>query len=57
MNKLMTLDEVKQVELEILEYVDKICKENNIQYSLADGTMLGAMRHKNNNCGKKLAAI
>ena len=53
----MTLDEVKQVELEILEYVDKICKENNIQYSLADGTMLGAMRHKNNYCGKKLAAI
>ena len=46
MNKLMTLDEVKQVELEILEYVDKICKENNIQYSLADGTMLGAVRHK-----------
>ena len=45
-NDIMTLDEVKQVELEILEYVDKICKENNIQYSLAYGTMLGAVRHK-----------
>ena len=32
--------------LEILDVVDKTCKENNIKYYLASGTMLGAIRHK-----------
>ena len=43
--KQMTLDEVKKVQLDILKYVDMICKKNNIQYSLAYGTLLGAVRH------------
>lgn len=30
---------------ELLE-VDKICKRNNIEYWIADGTLLGAVRHK-----------
>ena len=46
MDKLMVSDEVKQVQLEILAYVDEICREYNINYSLAYGTMLGAVRHK-----------
>lgn len=32
--------------LEMLKLVDKICRENNIQYSLCSGTLLGAVRHK-----------
>ena len=32
--------------LEMLMLVDKICKENDIQYSLCSGTLLGAVRHK-----------
>ncbi len=32
--------------LEILKDVDAFCKENNIRYSIAYGTMLGAVRHK-----------
>lgn len=31
--------------LEILKYVDKICKENDINYWLSSGTCLGAVRH------------
>lgn len=31
--------------LEILLYIDKICKENDIKYWLSSGTLLGAVRH------------
>lgn len=44
--KEMTIDEIKKTLLGILIYVDKVCKENSIKYSLADGTLLGAVRHK-----------
>lgn len=37
---------VKSVQLAILTEFDTICKENNIKYSLAYGTALGAIRHK-----------
>ncbi|MDE6020499.1 MAG: LicD family protein [Ruminococcus sp.] len=40
------LPKVKQVELEILTVVDEFCKKNDIKYSLAYGTLLGAVRHK-----------
>ena len=36
---------LKQKEFEILCLVDDFCKENDIKYSLAFGTMLGAVRH------------
>ena len=39
------LDELKKIELTILEEIDKICREQNIRYSLCGGTMLGAIRH------------
>lgn len=38
--------EVQRIALGILKYVDKVCRENNIKYSLAGGTLLGAIRHK-----------
>lgn len=31
--------------LDILIYIDKVCKENNIRYWLSSGTLLGAVRH------------
>lgn len=31
--------------LDILLYIDKICKEHNIRYWLSSGTLLGAVRH------------
>ena len=31
--------------LEMLVFLDRICKENNLEYILGDGTLLGAVRH------------
>jgi lipopolysaccharide cholinephosphotransferase len=44
--KRMTLEECKKVELDILLEVVKFCEEHQIDYLLAYGTMLGAVRHK-----------
>lgn len=44
MDKKMRELQLKQ--LEILNFVDEVCKINNIQYFLTWGTMLGAIRHK-----------
>lgn len=41
----MTLQEIKETELGILKKFDKICRENGLEYSLAFGTMIGAVRH------------
>lgn len=40
-----TLQQLQQVELTILKDVSKFCDENNIQYCITSGTLLGAVRH------------
>jgi len=45
MTKEMTLQEQKDVALALLCKIDKICRENGFSYSLAYGTLLGAVRH------------
>lgn len=45
MNEL-TLDELKKIEFDILKHFDVFCKEHNIRYYLAYGTLLGAIRYK-----------
>lgn len=40
------LKQLQAVMLEMLKLVDKICRENDIKYSLCSGTLLGAVRHK-----------
>lgn len=42
----LSLDQVKQIEVNILTYIDRVCKENDIPYYLDAGTLLGAVRHK-----------
>lgn len=42
----VSLDESKRICLEILKYFDAFCRENDIKYSLGEGTLLGAVRHK-----------
>lgn len=44
--KYLSLQEIKLAELEILIEFDRTCRENNLNYSLAGGTLLGAVRHK-----------
>ena len=46
MKKEINVEELKQIQLNILKFVDKFCKENNLKYYLAYGTLLGAVRHK-----------
>ena len=42
----ISLEEKKRIQLEMLKEIDSICRANNIKYSLAFGTLLGAVRHK-----------
>lgn len=44
--KQIPVEEQRQIQFEILKYVDGFCKANAIQYSLAFGTLIGAVRHK-----------
>lgn len=44
--KELSFEEQRQLQLEILNEVDDCCKKYNIRYSLAFGTLLGAIRHK-----------
>lgn len=39
------LRRIKEIEVELLKEVDRICRENGIQYFLAAGTLLGAVRN------------
>jgi lipopolysaccharide cholinephosphotransferase len=40
------LDELKSIQINILKAIDSFCKQNNIKYFLAYGTLLGSVRHK-----------
>lgn len=39
------LEKLQKVELEMLIEVDRICRKNNIKYSIMYGTLLGAVRN------------
>lgn len=44
--KQLSLDELKELQLEILKSVAAFCQERNLRCMLAYGTLLGAVRHK-----------
>ena len=44
--RIMTREEFKAFNLEILDEIDDFCRKNGINYSIAYGTLLGAVRHK-----------
>lgn len=44
--KKIELNEQKKIMIELLEYFDKVCRENDIKYSLIGGSLIGAIRHK-----------
>ena len=39
-------DELKELQMQILDYVDAFCRSNGIRYTLSGGSLLGAIRHK-----------
>lgn len=44
--KELKLNEIKKIELGILDYVVGICEANGLRYFLAYGTLIGAVRHQ-----------
>ncbi|SFO26621.1 lipopolysaccharide cholinephosphotransferase [Pseudobutyrivibrio sp. UC1225] len=46
MKKIENIQELHNIQLEMMDKFDKICKDNNLIYFLAGGTLLGAVRHK-----------
>lgn len=46
MNAKVTFEEKRKIQLDMLEEVDIFCRLNDIRYSIAFGTLLGAVRHK-----------
>lgn len=41
-----TLTKLREVQIEILNEIDRICKKNEINFFFTGGTLLGAVRHK-----------
>ena len=40
------LRKMQQIEVEMADELDRVCRKHNIRYSLDGGSMLGAVRHK-----------
>ncbi|WP_130836648.1 LicD family protein [Lachnoclostridium sp. Marseille-P6806] len=44
--KKLSIEEEQSIQLEMLDYLDAVCREEKIPYYLAYGTLLGAVRHE-----------
>ena len=44
--KAISIEEMKRIQLDILQAVHEFCSDNGIKYSLGCGSMLGMIRHK-----------
>lgn len=42
----LSLDELREVELDILKTFHNFCEENKIKYYLSNGTLLGAVKYR-----------
>ena len=42
----MTIEEIRQIQLEITDEVHRVCDAHGLRYFLESGSLLGAMRHK-----------
>jgi len=41
----LDIEGLKRIEMEILSYIDAICRKHGLRYSLCGGSLLGAVRH------------
>lgn len=46
MKKELSIKEIKEIQLDILQSIHSFCVEHRLRYSLAFGSLLGAVRHK-----------
>ena len=46
MEKLINTEELKQIQLQIMDYFHSWCKEHGIRYYITAGTLIGSLRHK-----------
>ena len=46
MKAIESIEELREVQLNVLLKIHQFCIEHHIKYSLADGTLIGAVRHK-----------
>lgn len=44
--KEIEFNEIKKIDIEIMSDIDRVCRENNINYTIIGGTLIGAIRHK-----------
>ncbi len=40
------IERIKRIEMDIMREIDRICRDNDINYFLVGGSLLGAIRHK-----------
>ena len=43
--KAIQTNELRELQMQILDYVDAFCRKNDIKYTISGGTLLGAVRH------------
>ena len=41
----LSIDDIKAIELDIMDEIDRVCAEHGLQYFLGYGSLLGAVRH------------
>ena len=44
--KVITIDELKSIQLDLLQKTADFCENNGLRYFLCGGTLIGAIRHK-----------
>lgn len=46
MEQIIDICELREIQMDILSYIDQVCRDYKIKYSISYGTLLGAIRHK-----------
>ena len=46
MKEITSVEELRQIQMDIMDHIHEICEKNGIRYTLGGGSLLGAVRHK-----------